>query len=246
MNVRIAVSVFLGLSLFLPIIVNSQVVNLDCVGIQDSFVIQTQEVFAGQYPCLPTTSNGSRTLLRFATVLNNLNSVPVRISPYKLPVRILYSMSFSSVVVRSGYLNVTCLRDTFCGKRPPRYTRCDIGGLNSKCNMSLDHRLPCQWIDITGLLINNLYDIEMSLIPALDGSGMAQIDTTPCTFSVVPANFDTLTVGGWRMMLVSFLVILGIPVVVIFVTCLCHNMRKPGLFSVYDKSLYNHIKWHSD
>lgn len=211
--------------------------KLDCAQIESSFALQTEEIYAGQYPCLPKTANGTRTLLRFATVLDNLFNESIRVSPYSTPLRIAYQFNSSSTVLRAGYLNVTCLRDTQCTGRMLYWT-CSIGGLASGCNMSLDRRLPCQWVDITGLLINMPYTMKLWLIPGLGGVGASVIDPTPCQFSVVPGNFDYLTVGGWRMLLASFIAFTGMPVVFIIASCIVHDLQKTPAFHVKYNQMY--------
>lgn len=224
-------------------IVNSAVVNLDCTQIEQSFALQTQEVYAGEFTCLPTTANGSRTLLRFATVLNNLNSEPVRLTPYNHPIHLLYEFSSGSTVLRAGYVNVTCLRDTSCGKNPMRFMHCKVGGIGAGCNMTLNHHLDCQWVDITGLFINAPYTLELQLAPGIGGAGAGIIDTTPCTFTVWPNTLSYITVGGWQMQLGVFLGLTGLPVLFIIVTCVLHHMQKPPNFNVKHRQMYRNIQY---
>jgi hypothetical protein len=230
---------------FVFIIVNSAVVNLDCAQIQESFVLQTQEIYAGQFPCLPDTANGSRTLLRFSVVLNNLDDTAARLTPYRNPFHIIYQFNSSSTVLRSGYLNVTCLRDTVCDG-PRRFMYCGVGGLGPACNMSLDRRLPCQWVDITDLLINNIYSLRLALSPGLSGAGIGVIDTTPCQFYVTPSSLDYLTIGGWRMQLGVFLSLTGLPTLFIIVTCVMHSMQKSPSFHIKRKQMYRNIQYKSE
>lgn len=218
--------------------------KLDCSQIESSFALQIEDIYAGQYPCLPNTANGSRTLLRFATVLNNFDNTSVRVAPYRTPLRIVYQFNSSSTLLRAGYLNVTCLRDTECAGRM-LYWNCWVGGLAPGCNMSLDRRLSCQWVDITGLLVNFPYTLKMWLVPGLGGVGADVIDPTPCQFGVVPGNLNHLTVGGWQMQLASFLTITGVPVIFIIVTCVLHDCRKTPSFNIKRNQMYRslHDKW---
>jgi len=217
-------------------------VNLDCAQIQESFVLQTQEIYAGEFSCLPSTANGTRTLLRFSTVLNNLYDEAVRLAPYRNPFHILYQLNSSSTILRAGYLNVSCLRDTTCdGKR--RFYYCGVGGLGPGCNMSLDLRLPCQWVDITDLSINTVYSLRLQLAPGLSGVGVGVIDTTPCQFYVTPSSLDYHTIGGWRMQLGVFLALTGLPVLFIIVTCIVHNLQKSPSFHIKQKQMYRNIQY---
>lgn len=123
------------------------------------------------------------------------------------------------------------------------YWTCEIGGLAPDCNMSLDRRLPCQWVDITGLLINLPYVLKLWLVPALDGSGTGKIDPTPCQFYVVPGNLDHLTIGGWRMQLASFVAFTGMPVLFLIVSCIMHDLRKTPEFHVKHKQMYRSLHY---
>uniref|UniRef100_A0A0G4HQL3 SRCR domain-containing protein n=1 Tax=Chromera velia CCMP2878 TaxID=1169474 RepID=A0A0G4HQL3_9ALVE len=60
----------------------------------------------------------------------------------------------SGTVVREGYKNGLCLMDVICGRQ--RYT-CQDQGLSSGCGDIYDHKLNCQWIDITGLDLDQTY-----------------------------------------------------------------------------------------
>jgi len=224
------------------IIVNCATVNLDCAQIAASFVLQTEEIYAGQFPCLPTTSNGTRTLLRLETVINNLNDAEIRIAPYTDPFWILYQLNQSSTILRAGYINVSCFRDTICPRRDSRFQHCHVGGMGAYCNMTLDRRLPCQWIDVTNLTLNNYYSIRMQLNSGLSMPSTGKLDATECNFYINLANLDTIQVGGWRMLLAAYIAFTGFPLVVLILSCIMHSMRKTPSFRVVERRMYRNIK----
>jgi hypothetical protein len=109
--------------------------------------------------------------------------------------------------------------------------------------MSLERRLPCQWVDITDLLINNVYSLRLQLAPGIDGAGIGIIDTTPCEFLITPSDLDYLTIGGWRMQLGVFLALTGLPVLFVIVTCIMHDLQKSPSFHVKHKQMYRNIQY---
>jgi hypothetical protein len=209
-------------------------VALDAAKITDSLLCRDEEIYAGEFSCLPDTANGSRTLVRMAVALYNPTECDYSFQP-QAPLRIFYDLSSSTEVLRSGYFNVSCVRDSSCYKsakipateRFMFYSACNTGGISANCTSYLSHRAVCQWVDITSLSLAVPYTLTLQLQPSVDGLGAGIVDTTPINITFTPLNIRQRTgisTGSLVLVILAFTLPFAILYVLSFVF-LCRRDR---------------------
>lgn len=192
-------------------------VALDSTKIADSLVVHNEEIYAGEFSCLPTTANGTRTLLRMAVAIHNPTDCHHSFQPYEAPVRLFYNVSDSlDIVVKTGYFNISCIRDTTCSGvhsilNPDRvlHTACRTGGLSANCSLYIPSRAQCQWVDITELSLSSGYVLTLYLQPSLDGIGSGILDETPINIDFVPNSLlkrTGISTAGLILVIIAFTV----------------------------------------
>lgn len=167
-------------------------ISLNGTEIHKSFFLDSLVVHEGQFECLPPTVKGNRLLLRFDVILNNLSNDSAIFYPYTKPLQLhyqLYDNAYANVS-RSGYFNISCIRDTFCygldegnsNEMTPFFYACVHSGISAGCQQSVYGTGDCRWIDITGLDLFHLYRVTLSLVnPAEPGESRGTVDSTPWT-----------------------------------------------------------------
>ena len=167
----------------------SNAVGFDTSRVVQSLQLDTTEIYAGQYPCLPDTANGTRTLIRFAVAVVNPTECSYYFQPYEEPLRVNYTLfDAANVTLRQGYFNVSCVRDSICPEHNEvRFFTCTNSGLSPGCTLLISNRAFCQWVDVTGLMLDNPHTLELQLQPSLLGLGAGVLDETPILLSFVPS-----------------------------------------------------------
>jgi hypothetical protein len=194
------------------------------VAIQKSLVYKQEEVFAGQYSCLPDSANGTRKLVRFALYLNTNTSTIVRLEPYTNPLRLNYWLYdvYGNLRLRS-YLNVTCVRDTACQKEDQFTFWSCIGGISHGCQTILSSKTACQWVDITNLSVYTQYTLSLQLQPSITGLGVDVVNQTIVNVTFIPSALPsgvTVTTANTVISVLVFLVPLSVMYILAMV-CIC-------------------------
>ena len=158
-----------------------------------SFVLRHRDVYAGEFPCLPTDKNGTRWLLQFATVLVNTNpNVTLKVGSYhNTPARVDYNFSYpNSTLALSNYFNLSCIRDSKCRlPQEPEFWACHIAGVSPNCSSIITNHAPCQWVDVTDLDPLTNFTLTMRIQPGLLEHGTELLDTdTLYNFSITLAR----------------------------------------------------------
>lgn len=200
--------------------------NLDSVAIQKSLVYKQEEVFAGQYPCLPDSSNGTRKLVRFALYLNTNTTSIIRLEPYTNPLRLNYWLYdvYGNLKLRS-YLNVTCVRDTACQTEEQFTFFSCLGGISHGCQTILSSRTACQWVDITNLSIYTKYTLSLQLIPSITGLGLDVVNQSIVNVTFIPTALPsgvTVTTANTVISVLVFLVPLA-TMYIFAMVCICRR-----------------------
>jgi hypothetical protein len=209
-------------------------VALDTAKITESLLCRDEEIYAGEFSCLPDTANGTRTLVRMAVVLHNPTECDYSFQP-QTPLRIFYNLSDSTQVLRSGYFNVSCVRDSSCYKghrataieRFEFYSACRTGGISANCTSYLSNRAVCQWVDITSLPLEVPYTLTLQLQPSVDGLGAGLLDETPINITFTPLNIrksTNISTGSLVLVILAFTLPFAILYVISFIF-LCRRDR---------------------
>jgi len=152
-----------------------------------------------------------------AVAIHNPTKCHYSFQPYETPVRLFYNISNSmDTVVKSGYFNISCIRDTTCTGAhqlldPNRvlYTACRTGGLSANCSLYIPHQAQCQWVDITELSLTSGYVLTLYLQPSLDGVGSGILDDSPINISFVPNSLlkrTGISTAGLILVIIAFTV----------------------------------------
>ena len=194
---------------------------------QASLRLLEQEIYSGEYPCIPTYHNGSRRLVTFAVALRNSGNESVHFSPYDTPVRVNWWLeSPVNTLLSSGYFNLSCVRDTTCdgGESALQFFVCQTGGLSSNCSTYLNTRTPCQWVDITGLNPWLTYWLRLSLRPSIDGLGNGTLDQGNVTLTFNPSQLKKTNIADTTATLLLMMAIL-VPNLTYFIVLLIITAR---------------------
>jgi hypothetical protein len=191
-----------------------------------SLIFKKDVIYAGEFSCLPPTSNGTRHLIRFAVAIFNPTNCSIRFHNYPSPLRINYWLYDSFAVLKSAsYFNVSCVRDVFCPVDPEQalqafqaredshFLNCQVSGISTNCTFYTSHRIACQWVDITGLSPTDTYTLSLQLQPSVDGLGIGLLNESIVNFTFIPSQLPdgiTITTGTIVGSILSFVVPIGI------------------------------------
>jgi hypothetical protein len=157
-------------------------------------------IYAGEFTCLPTEANGTRSLIRFAVSIFNPSNCSLRFQNYPSPLRVNYWLYDATPTLRkTGYFNLTCMRDVHCPIDPEQalqafqtershFLNCQVSGISPNCSFYNSNRIACQWIDITGFSAATTYTMSLQLQPSITGLGAGLLNESIFNFSFIPSQ----------------------------------------------------------
>lgn len=174
------------------------VISFDQPQMQDSLRFREMEVFAGEFPCIPSFDNGTRQLVSFAIALRNDGPNDIKLAPYDSPLQVRWQLeSPQSTIILNGTMNLSCIRDTNCDRTISRkFFVCHLGGLTANCDTYLNAHTECQWIDLTGYSLWAHYWLRLTLQPSLTGVGADKIDNSTITLDFVPRQLKRINTAS--------------------------------------------------
>jgi len=191
-----------------------------------SLIFQKDVIYAGEFTCLPPSSNGTRHLIRFAVAIFNPSNCSLRFQNYPSPLRVNYWLYDASDMLRSAsYFNLTCMRDVRCPFDPEQalqafqaredshFLNCQVSGISPNCSFYNSHRIACQWIDITGLSPTVSYTMSLQLQPSVDGLGIGLLNESIVNFTFIPSQLSAglvVTTGAIIAAVLTFTVPIGV------------------------------------
>ena len=189
-----------------------------------TFFLDSMVMHKGQFQCMEEGVKGSRLLLRFDVVINNLSNDSAIFYPYDNPLQLHYRLSDVTLgnYSKTGYFNISCIRDTFCygldegnsNEMSTFYYACVHSGMSRNCQQRVYGTGDCRWIDITGLDILHLYNVTLNLVnPASPGAVRGSVDSTPWSTVISLRTIQRNTEPSSFKLISSILLFSGTPVI---------------------------------
>lgn len=203
------------------------VISFDQPKMQDSLRFREMEVFAGEFPCIPSFDNGTRQLISFAIALRNNGDEDIKLGPYNSPLQILWQLEApQNTIVLNGTMNLSCIRDTVCDRTISRkFFVCHLAGLTANCDTYLNAHTSCQWIDLTGYSLWAHYWLRLTLQPSLTGVGTDKIDNTTITLDFIPRQLKRINATSLTNSIL-FMTAFAVPNLLYFIAVIVTTARR--------------------